>query len=390
MPSTSCPAPSPLDLDHPKVLAVLADVVDTCEAQGQGSGPSPDDDGDLGASSGAQVPAARRDAVLHSVRSRLIAPLESLAGKFALYQQLVEHVLDLDQLPDLVVNPLHDPDLQELHQEQQGLQAQADALLRDARNNWASFTDPKLEVNAKDGFVFRTTHAEDERQLRENHRGVRIVSILKNGVYFTTPQLEKVADRYKDLEAEYAEGAKALVASAVGTATTYLPVVEAAATVIAELDVLASFATAAALAPRDYVRPTVLPRGGGVLRLRGARHPCVECMDAVDFIANDYELARGASNYQLITGPNMGGKSTYIRGIGAIVVMAQVGSFVPCDEAEFSVVDKVRARIGCARVVAGCRPPHLPPSLSPSPRLHDSHTRRCSRAWAPATPCRRA
>ena len=330
---------------------MLTDLVDTCAAQAQASSQSPSQsqsqsqslgEAEEAEAAGTQVPAARRDAVLHSVRTRLIAPLESVAGKFAMYQQLVEHVLDLDQLPDLVVNPLHDEDLQELHKEQRGLQAEADRLLRDARNNWASFTDAKLEVNAKDGFVFRTTRAEDERQLRENNRSVRIVSILKNGVYFTTPQLEKVAGRYKDIDAEYAEAAKALVASAVGTATTYLPVVEAAARVVAELDVLASFATAAALAPRDYVRPTVLPRGAGVLRLKGARHPCVECMDAVDFIANDYELARGASNFQLITGPNMGGKSTYIRGIGAVVVMAQVGSFVPCDEAEFSVVDKVR------------------------------------------------
>lgn len=136
-----------------------------------------------------------------------------------------------------------------------------------------------------------------------------------------------------------------------GTATTYLPVAEAAAAIVAELDVLTAFATAAALAPAEYVRPVVHPKGSGVIHLQGARHPCVELMDEVDFISNDYELRRGGSSFQIITGPNMGGKSTFIRGIGSIVVMAQVGSFVPCERAEISAVDCVLARVGAGDAV---------------------------------------
>jgi DNA mismatch repair protein MSH2 len=170
-------------------------------------------------------------------------------------------------------------------------------------------------------------------------------------VHFTTPQLERLADRYKAIDAEYQSQQQGLVSKAVETASTYLPVVEAASTVIAELDVLTSFATAAALSPNGYVRPVLRPRGSGVLKLSAARHPCVELMDGVNFIANDYDLERGSSNYQIITGPNMGGKSTYIRGIGCIAVMAQVGSFVPCDAAEISVLDSVLARVGAGDAV---------------------------------------
>jgi DNA mismatch repair protein MSH2 len=130
-----------------------------------------------------------------------------------------------------------------------------------------------------------------------------------------------------------------------------LPIAEAAAGIVAELDVLTAFATAAALAPREYVRPVVLPPGGGIINLQGARHPCVELMDEVNFISNDYDMRRGESNFQIITGPNMGGKSTFIRGIGSIIVMAQVGSFVPCDSAEISAVDCILARVGAGDAV---------------------------------------
>mmetsp|Transcript_24421 Transcript_24421/g.33423 ORF Transcript_24421/g.33423 Transcript_24421/m.33423 type:complete len:277 (-) Transcript_24421:173-1003(-) len=83
-----------------------------------------------------------------------------------------------------------------------------------------------------------------------------------------------------------------------------------------------------------------------MISLSGARHPCVEMQDGVNFMANDYLMRRDQGRFQIITGPNMGGKSTYIRGLGSLVVMAQIGSFIPCDEATLPLMDSILARVG--------------------------------------------
>ncbi len=287
-----------------------------------------------------------------TISQKFNVPLNNLTLKFALYQQLVEHVIDMNQLPDLVVNPMHDPELNELHEEQVELENKANKLLQDAQHGWASFCDIKLEKDPAHGFIFRTTKSDDERQLRANNSEVRVISIPKNGVHLTTTKLERIGDRYKEIDKEYRHLQKGLVAKTVETAMTYIPIIEAASSIVSEIDVLCSFAQAAAIAPGEYVRPKILPQGQGILNITGARHPCVELMDNVQFIANNYNLVKNKSSFQIITGPNMGGKSTYIRGIGSIVVMAQVGSFVPCSHAEISIIDCILARVGAGDAVS--------------------------------------
>ncbi len=111
---------------------------------------------------------------------------------------------------------------------------------------------------------------------------------------------------------------------------------------IGTLDVLANLAEVAA--NNNYIRPAITPDCR--LLIRDGRHPVVESTVAGGFVPNDTEMDCNEHQFQLITGPNMAGKSTYMRQIAMIVVMAQSGSFVPASHASIGIVDRVFTRVG--------------------------------------------
>jgi DNA mismatch repair protein MutS len=124
--------------------------------------------------------------------------------------------------------------------------------------------------------------------------------------------------------------------------------IQDAAAMIARLDVLASFAEVAVT--NDYVKPEVTDDSG--IEIRGGRHPVVEhFLTDEQFVPNDTHLDRD-HQILIITGPNMAGKSTFLRQVALIVIMAQVGSFVPASSARIGIVDKVFTRIGATDRVA--------------------------------------
>lgn len=114
-----------------------------------------------------------------ALQQRLLTPLREIVEKLSLYIQLVENVIDMDALPNLEVNAVHDTVLMELREEKEQLEEQAERLLRQAKDSWASFADVKVEKHPQHGIIFRTTKGDDERELRARNKDVKILSILK-------------------------------------------------------------------------------------------------------------------------------------------------------------------------------------------------------------------
>jgi DNA mismatch repair protein MutS len=127
---------------------------------------------------------------------------------------------------------------------------------------------------------------------------------------------------------------------------------QAAARALAELDVFAALAEAAVR--YRYVRPR--PSEARMLRIVEGRHPIVERANGPDrFVPNDLTLGAGDRDILIVTGPNFGGKSTYIRQTALIVILAQIGSFVPAGEADVGLVDRIFTRVGATDDLAAGR-----------------------------------
>lgn len=117
---------------------------------------------------------------------------------------------------------------------------------------------------------------------------------------------------------------------------------------IAKLDILSGFAQIA----REfaYTRPTIHPMGSkdGTIKIVGGRHPIVERLAQEDFVSNDTNLKMQESRMCIITGPNMSGKSTFIRQVASLVLMAQIGSFIPAQSSEIAIADRIFSRVGAS------------------------------------------
>ncbi len=170
---------------------------------------------------------------------------------------------------------------------------------------------------------------------------------LVNAERFTTPELKELEgkvlaaeDRILTLEKDIFNQIRNLVATHAGA-------IRQAAITVADLDLTSALAEVAVL--NRYTRPVLTE--GGELRIHEGRHPVIEKLairDATRFIPNDVSLDPAHLHLALITGPNMGGKSTYLRQTALISILAQMGSFVPASSATLPIIDRVFTRIGAA------------------------------------------
>ena len=168
---------------------------------------------------------------------------------------------------------------------------------------------------------------------------------LTNAERYITPKLKELEDMILGAEDKLFALEYDLFCQVREELAAQIPLIQETAKAIAQLDVYASLSVVAQR--NNYVRPTVNTKG--VIDIKNGRHPVVEQMIENDmFIANDTYLDNGSKRVSVITGPNMAGKSTYMRQTALIVLMAQIGSFVPAEKAKIGVVDRIFTRVGAS------------------------------------------
>ncbi len=128
----------------------------------------------------------------------------------------------------------------------------------------------------------------------------------------------------------------------------HIPTLQSVSEYVSQIDILSGFAKISL--EREYVKPEVFDMGenNGVIDIKSGRHPIVETITQEEFVSNDAYLDFDTSSMSILTGPNMSGKSTYIRQVATLVLMAQIGCFVPAKKMTLSLVDRIFTRVGAA------------------------------------------
>ena len=237
-----------------------------------------------------------------------------------------------------------DADLDELR----GLSENAGQFLLDLETRERARTgiaNLRVEYNKVHGFYIEVTHGQTDKVPDDYRRR----QTLKNAERYITPELKAFEDKALSAQERSLSREKFLYEQVLQELSNHIALLQHIARALAQLDVLVSLAEHAQrsnwCAPRLIVEPSIAIEQG--------RHPVVE-HHIERFIANDCQLST-ERKLLLITGPNMGGKSTYMRQVALIVLLAYVGSYVPAASATIGPIDKIFTRIGAADDLAGGR-----------------------------------
>jgi DNA mismatch repair protein MutS len=291
-------------------------------------------------------------AVLAGLRAPLAQSLLAELDDLADVRDAIERTL-VDEPPALArdggfTRDGRDPEIDELRRiSRSGKQVIAE--MEERERTRTGISSLKVRFNRVFGYYIEISKSNLHAVPTDYHRKQTIAG----GERFITPALkeyeEKVLgadERIVERELEVLDGLRRAVAAEA-------PRIQASARALATLDVLAALAEVAAI--NNYIKPHV--HDGDELTVLDGRHPVVErrvlsSASAAGFVPNDITLDGRNSQLVILTGPNMGGKSTYLRQVALLCIMAQAGSFVPAREAKIPLVDRIFARVGASDNIA--------------------------------------
>ncbi len=298
--------------------------------------------------------------------SRLPAVRRALAtfpaARFAALADLLDELTDVRERIERTIRPEPPITLNDGGVIQSGLDPQLDELRDISRNSKhyiaqieqrererTGINSLKVKFNNVFGFYIEISKANLQHAPADYERKQTLVGAER----FTTPELKEYETKVLDAEEKIVEIERRLFAELRVAIAAESRRIRQSALALAEIDLLLSFAHLAAL--RNYCRPyfeETPDDSAQLLEILEGRHPVIEQPELTGsndrFVPNDLYLDASRQSILLITGPNMGGKSTYLRQTALIVLMAQMGSFVPATRARLSTVDRIFTRIGAS------------------------------------------
>ncbi len=303
-------------------------------------------------------------ALLDRLRAELSAPPEC--------QELLVKALQLDPAARVqdggVIAEGYSAELDELR----GLQSNAGeflAALEARERERTGIPNLRVAYNSVHGYYIEVTNSSVGKMNGSLPDDYRRRQTLKNAERYITPELKAFEDKALSARDRALALEKSLYDGLMEDLNPHVPVLQQIARALAQLDVLCGFAGISF--KRNYARPVFVDEN--IVEIQAGRHPVVEAQ-IENFIANDCRLSR-TRRLLLITGPNMGGKSTYMRQVALIVLMAHIGAFVPAAAARIGPIDQIFTRIGAADDLAGGRSTFMVEMTESAAILHNATDR---------------
>ncbi|GMM30734.1 mismatch repair ATPase [Martiniozyma asiatica (nom. inval.)] len=286
--------------------------------------------------------------------------LTKQADVLSKFRELIESTIDLDELAfatsashnnNLIqIKEGYDDILDDLKHQLSLNMDEMQSVYGDMLDDLGATKDKEIKLEYKEqyGYVFRVVPS--SIKLIRGKSSYKELQQQKSGLFMTNNELIELNQKRDHLTQQYQTQVKSIIGEIVNIAKTYQPSFMILSQLVSSLDVICSFAQASAIAPQVYNRPSEihsLDSSNRQITIEDARHPCLEQLENMVFISNGYRQSQ-QKPFSLITGPNMGGKSTYIRTLGLICVMNQIGCLLPISKGEISIMDGILCRVGAS------------------------------------------
>ena len=223
----------------------------------------------------------------------------------------------------------------------------------------------KIEEYVNSGYILEITKKEGDEflQQNQNRKKYKLVASNKRSIMINSKDIISLSEDIKQERNKFKKTQTEWIRKIIDVVCTYMPVLENLTTLLATLDILSSFSIMIFNSKNNFCRP-IIGKPKTRLYMENCRHLLLEYLnqnsslstnnninnnssqDEIEIISNDISLTPDIDNFHLLTGINMGGKSTYLRQIGICVILAHIGCYIPATKAEIPIIDQIFTRVG--------------------------------------------